>query len=127
MTTDPKLPEPSAPVAPLAPQTEEAPPSTSVALFNQLQATIVQFWQNLAGSDGKATMPLIVIAITTVPIVILLSSVLDFLDELPLVPELLELVGLIYVGWFIYRHLLFAQSRQELLKNFDTYKQKIFG
>ena len=43
----------------------------------------------------------------------------------PLVPKLLELVGLGYTAWFVYRYLLFKSSREELLADIEELKKKI--
>ncbi|KAG0455043.1 hypothetical protein HPP92_024335 [Vanilla planifolia] len=42
-------------------------------------------------------------------------------------PKLLELVGLGYTGWFVYRYLLFKSSRKELAEDFEALKKKIAG
>jgi hypothetical protein len=49
------------------------------------------------------------------------------LDSVPLLPGLLELVGLGYSGWFVYRYLLFQENRKELANNFDALKKRITG
>ena len=42
-------------------------------------------------------------------------------------PKLLELVGLTYTGWFVYRYLLFKESREELVEEVNQIKAKITG
>ncbi|CAO2175321.1 unnamed protein product [Urochloa humidicola] len=42
-------------------------------------------------------------------------------------PGLLELVGLGYSGWFVYRYLLFQENRKELANNLDALKKRITG
>jgi hypothetical protein len=42
-------------------------------------------------------------------------------------PKLLELIGLVYSSWFIYRYLLFKDSREELIADVDELKSKIVG
>ncbi|RLN04732.1 protein CURVATURE THYLAKOID 1A, chloroplastic-like [Panicum miliaceum] len=49
------------------------------------------------------------------------------LDSVPLLPGLLELVGLGYSGWFVYRYLLFQENRKELANNLDALKKRITG
>ncbi|GER52421.1 thylakoid membrane phosphoprotein 14 kDa [Striga asiatica] len=36
------------------------------------------------------------------------------IDKLPIVPSVLELVGILFSSWFTYRYLLFKPDRQEL-------------
>ncbi|KAM7277397.1 hypothetical protein ACFE04_019263 [Oxalis oulophora] len=57
-----------------------------------------------------------------------LSTVLiGAVNSVPLLPKILELVGLGYTGWFVYRYLLFKQSRKELATDIEALKKKIAG
>ncbi|OWM75581.1 protein CURVATURE THYLAKOID 1A, chloroplastic-like [Punica granatum] len=57
-----------------------------------------------------------------------LSSVfVDAINSVPLVPTLMELVGLGFTGWFIYRYLLFKSTRKELASEIEALKSKITG
>ncbi|CAL1398682.1 unnamed protein product [Linum trigynum] len=57
-----------------------------------------------------------------------LSSILvGAINSVPLLPKIMELVGLGYTGWFVYRYLLFKQSRKELATDIETLKKKIAG
>ncbi|CAD6245113.1 unnamed protein product [Miscanthus lutarioriparius] len=49
------------------------------------------------------------------------------LDSVPLLPGLLELVGLSYSAWFVYRYLLFQENRKELAELIDDIKRRIIG
>ncbi|CAO2169166.1 unnamed protein product [Urochloa humidicola] len=49
------------------------------------------------------------------------------LDSVPLLPGLLELVGLGYSGWFVYRYLLFQENRKELANSLNALKKRITG
>lgn len=55
------------------------------------------------------------------------STIVSAVNSVPLVPKLLELVGLGYTSWFVYRYLLFKSSRQELIQDVDELKKKITG
>ncbi|GBG68861.1 hypothetical protein CBR_g3554 [Chara braunii] len=55
------------------------------------------------------------------------STIVSALNSLPLLPKVLELVGLGYTSWFVYRYLLFKQSREELSELIDELKAKITG
>eukprot|EP00882_Tetradesmus_deserticola_P001396 GHRQ01001512.1.p2 GENE.GHRQ01001512.1~~GHRQ01001512.1.p2 ORF type:complete len:122 (+),score=35.24 GHRQ01001512.1:225-590(+) len=55
------------------------------------------------------------------------GTLVSALNSIPLLPKLLELVGLGYTSWFIYRYLLFKSSREELVKDVDELKKKITG
>jgi len=55
------------------------------------------------------------------------STLVNALNGVPLLPKLMELVGLGYTSWFVYRYLLFKSSREELVKDVDELKKKITG
>ncbi|KAJ8534814.1 hypothetical protein K7X08_016542 [Anisodus acutangulus] len=55
------------------------------------------------------------------------SIVVDAINSVPLLPKVLELVGLGYTGWFVYRYLLFKSSRKELAEDVEELKKKIAG
>ncbi|KAK1420227.1 hypothetical protein QVD17_21653 [Tagetes erecta] len=57
-----------------------------------------------------------------------LSSILiGAVNSVPLLPKVMELVGLGYSGWFVYRYLLFKSSRKELATDIESIKKKIAG
>ncbi|WP_019499153.1 CAAD domain-containing protein [Pseudanabaena sp. PCC 6802] len=68
-----------------------------------------------------------VIVLASIPLVILATKVLNFIDSLPLLEPVLKLVGLGYTIWFVYRYLIFAKSRQELVDSVKGFKSKILG
>jgi hypothetical protein len=70
------------------------------------------------------TVGVVVLAFLSVAIA---DGILDVVNALPLVAPLLELVGLGYTGWFIWRYLLYAEKRQELGQNYQTLKDRITG
>lgn len=70
------------------------------------------------------TVGLIITAGITVYIIL---SVLDAIDNIPLLSSILELVGLGYSAWFITRYLLKASTRQELFSEFNSLKQQVLG
>ncbi|XP_041998741.1 protein CURVATURE THYLAKOID 1A, chloroplastic-like [Salvia splendens] len=57
----------------------------------------------------------------------LASVVVGAVNSVPLLPKILELVGLGYTGWFVYRYLLFKSSRKELVEDIEEVKKKITG
>ncbi|XP_021760373.1 protein CURVATURE THYLAKOID 1A, chloroplastic-like [Chenopodium quinoa] len=57
-----------------------------------------------------------------------ISSILvGAINSVPLLPKIMELVGLGYSGWFVYRYLLFKSSRKELAEDIESLKKKIAG
>jgi hypothetical protein len=70
------------------------------------------------------TVGIIALALVSVAIA---DGVLDVINALPLVAPLLELVGLGYTGWFIWRYLLYAEKRKELGQDYQTLKNRVTG
>ncbi|MCW6052512.1 CAAD domain-containing protein [Microcoleus sp. A2-C5] len=54
-------------------------------------------------------------------------GVLAALNDVPLVAPVFELIGMGYTGWFVYRYLLKASTRQELLTEVDSLKEQVVG
>ncbi|AFZ04726.1 hypothetical protein Osc7112_0084 [Oscillatoria nigro-viridis PCC 7112] len=54
-------------------------------------------------------------------------GVLGALNDVPLVAPIFELIGMGYTGWFVYRYLLKASDRQELLTEIDSLKEQVVG
>mmetsp|Transcript_11021 Transcript_11021/g.17648 ORF Transcript_11021/g.17648 Transcript_11021/m.17648 type:complete len:193 (-) Transcript_11021:153-731(-) len=55
------------------------------------------------------------------------NAVVTTIDNLPLLPGLMKLVGTTYSLWFAYRNLLFETSRKELGEDLDALWKKITG
>ena len=45
----------------------------------------------------------------------------------PQLPKVMELVGLGYSTWFVYRYVLYKENRKELLEQIDALKSKVAG
>ncbi|KGF73422.1 hypothetical protein DO97_20305 [Neosynechococcus sphagnicola sy1] len=57
----------------------------------------------------------------------LLLAVLGALDDIPLVAPTLEVIGIAYSTWFVYRYLLRAYNRQELATQIQELKEQVVG
>lgn len=76
-------------------------------------------WSQL-GKVGKATGILLAVIIAQ----ILIKGVLDTINLLPIVPGLLELLGLVVVGTWGWRNLTTSEKRSELLVKIDQLKKE---
>ncbi|KAF6983202.1 hypothetical protein CFC21_096758 [Triticum aestivum] len=56
-----------------------------------------------------------------------LSAVVSAIDSIPLLPRILEMVGLGYTVWFSSRYLLFKENREELFAKAYDLKMRIVG
>ena len=94
-----------------------------VAAFLQtLPSYVSRFFSENRGPLG--TIGLIVLALVSVKLIL---ALLDAIDDIPLIAPTLELIGIGYTGWFIYRYLLTASSRQELSDQIKTLKDRVVG
>ncbi|KAG9455445.1 hypothetical protein H6P81_008349 [Aristolochia fimbriata] len=55
------------------------------------------------------------------------TGLVSAIDKLPLVPGVLELVGIGYSGWFAYRNLIFKPDRESLIKKITETYNNIIG
>jgi hypothetical protein len=94
-----------------------------VATFLQgLPSYVSRFFADNKGPLG--TIGLIVLAFVSVKLVL---ALLDAIDDIPLIAPTLELIGLGYTGWFVYRYLLTAETRKELSEEVNTIKNQVLG
>ncbi|HIK46662.1 MAG TPA: CAAD domain-containing protein [Leptolyngbyaceae cyanobacterium M65_K2018_010] len=114
--------------------------SAAAALGDEATRQISQIWEKVSGLLGDlpdyvseffkryrrpiVTVGLILAAILAVKIVL---ALLDAVDDIPLLAPALELIGLFYTGWFLYRYLLKASNRQELLDDITAIRDQILG
>ena len=108
------------------PTVEIATPAIS-NISNNMWKQLRQLWDEYFGEGKKSNLTIAIIVITTIPLLIAASALLDFLNKLPLLPSVFELVGFGYSGWFVYRYLLLANTRKELTDAIATWKNKVFG
>jgi hypothetical protein len=113
------------------------PPSSSTqssnAQWQQYGERIAEFLQALPSyvsrffTENKGplgTIGLILAAIVTIKLTL---ALVDAIDDIPLVAPTLELIGLVYTLWFVYRYLLRAANRKELSEEIKTLKDQVFG
>jgi hypothetical protein len=94
-----------------------------VAAFLQgLPGYVTRFFQDNRGPLG--TIGLIVLAVIALRLTL---ALVDAMNDIPLVAPTLELIGIGYTGWFVYRYLLTAASRRELGEEINNLKQQVLG
>ena len=118
----------------------ESSESAADALGSETSRQVQQVWEKVSGLLGDlpdyvseffkryrrpiVTVGLIIAAIIAVKLVLaLLAAINDF----PLLAPTFELIGLIYSGWFLYRYLLKASNRQELLSDITAIRDQVLG
>ncbi|KAM7276640.1 hypothetical protein ACFE04_018506 [Oxalis oulophora] len=101
--------------------TGEAPTEVATTELPEFVKTLQETWDKV--EDKYAVSSLGVAAV-----VALWGStgLISAIDRLPLVPGVLEVVGLGYTGWFAYKNLIFKPDREALIQKVkDTYKEII--
>ncbi len=94
---------------------------------NDLWKQVTQLWEEYFGEGKKDNLTLAIIISATIPLLIATSALVDFLNKLPLLPSVFELVGFGYSAWFVYRYLLLANTRKELIEAIAAWKNKVLG
>ncbi|MCE3214676.1 Protein CURVATURE THYLAKOID 1A, chloroplastic [Datura stramonium] len=89
---------------------------------SELLTDLKEKWDAL---DNKSTV--IIYGGGAIVAVWLSSIVVGAINSVPLLPKIMELVGLGYTGWFVYRYLLFKSNRKELAEDIEQLKKKIAG
>ena len=79
-------------------------------------------WSQL-GKFGKVAGILLAVIIAQ----ILIKGVLDTINLLPIVPGLLELLGLVVVGSWAWKNLTTSEKRSELMSQVDHLKKEYLG
>lgn len=92
------------------------------AFLEALPGYVTRFFAENKGPLGS--IGLILLVVVTVKLTL---ALLDAINDIPLVAPTLELIGLAYTTWFVYRYLLSASNRQELSEEVKTIKEQVLG
>ncbi|XP_027337854.1 protein CURVATURE THYLAKOID 1A, chloroplastic-like [Abrus precatorius] len=103
-------------------QTRASSEETSSVDANELFTDLKQKWDAV---ENKSTV--LLYGGGAIVAVWLSSILVSAINSVPLLPKIMELVGLGYTGWFVYRYLLFKSSRKELATDIESLKKKITG
>jgi glutamyl-tRNA synthetase len=99
----------------------------------QIGQTIVEILSNLPDyvttffseyQKPLITVGLIVVALVSIKVLV---AVLNVFNTIPLVAPILEVVGMAYSLWFVYRYLLKSSTRQELSDQVKSFIEQIAG
>lgn len=94
--------------------------SEIVAKLNQ---TLDQVDWNQMGRIGKATGVILAVIVAQV----LIKGVLDTINLLPVVPGLLELLGLVVVGQWSWQNLTTSEKRSGVIAKLQTLRKEYLG
>lgn len=57
----------------------------------------------------------------------ILDALIKTINEIPLFPSILQLIGLAWLGWFVLGNLLYADDREKLSQTLQSWIQEILG
>jgi hypothetical protein len=119
---------------------ETSEESSASALGDEASRQVKQVWDKVSALLGDlpdyvtefiqryrrpiVTVGLIIAAFIAVKLVL---ALLGAVNDVPLLAPTFELIGLIYSGWFLYRYLLKASNRQELLGDIAAIRDQVLG
>lgn len=107
---------------PIKASSSEDTSTTSSVETEELLANLKEKW------DAVENKPTVLIYGGGALLALWISSIIvAAINSVPLLPKLMELIGLGYTGWFVYRYLLFKSSRKELASDVEELKKKITG
>ena len=115
------------PIAPAAQTIKVNPLASKNTVSSDIWEQVTQLWEEYFGEGKKDNLTLAIIISAAIPLLIATSALLDFLNKLPLLPSVFELVGFGYSAWFVYRYLLLANTRKELIDAIAAWKNKVLG
>ncbi|KAJ4728012.1 Protein CURVATURE THYLAKOID 1B chloroplastic [Melia azedarach] len=105
----------------MAMATGEAPAEVAATELPEFVKTVQEAWDKV--EDKYAVTSL---AVTGAIALWGSTGMISAIDRLPLVPGVLEIVGIGYTGWFAYKNLVFKPDREALVQKIkDTYKDII--
>ncbi len=93
-----------------------------VTILSELPAYVSNFFAEY--QQAIVTVGLILTGAISLKVTV---AALNTLNEIPLVAPTFELIGLGTTGWFVYRYLLKASNRQELLAEIEALKEQVVG
>lgn len=129
-TSETKVPEMNSPTGTIT----KIQPSTQsqeqwLKYGEQLSGFLKQITDNAGTFFNQYKQPFIYLGIGVAALIAVkvVLSILDALNDVPLVAPTFELIGIGYSAWFIYRYLLKASTRNELTSEITTLKSQVVG
>ncbi|CAN6167255.1 unnamed protein product [Urochloa humidicola] len=83
--------------------------------------------RNLLLLDSDKSYSVLVYGTSALVAIWISSIVVSALDSVPLVPQVMEVVGLGFTIWFTSRYLIFKENRDELITRVSSIKNQILG
>ncbi|XVF33075.1 hypothetical protein REPUB_Repub17cG0137000 [Reevesia pubescens] len=105
----------------MAMATGEVPAEVATTELPEFVKTVQEVWEKVEDKYAVSSL-----AVAGVIALWGSTGMILAIDRLPLIPGLLEVVGIGYSGWFAYKNLIFRPDRENLVQKIkDTYKEII--
>ncbi|KFK30403.1 hypothetical protein AALP_AA7G256500 [Arabis alpina] len=95
-------------------------------VFEEEQTQALEFLNDIK-LDSNNTYSVLLYGSGAIVALYLTSVIVGSLESIPLVPKLMEVVGLGYTFWFTTRYLLFKSNREELKTKISEIKRQVLG
>ncbi|KAJ9171592.1 hypothetical protein P3X46_014938 [Hevea brasiliensis] len=102
--------------------TREAPAEVATTELPEIVKTIQEAWDKVEDKYAVSSL-----AVAAVVAVWGSTGMISAIDKLPLIPGLLEIVGIGYSGWFAYKNLIFKPEREALVAKIKATYSEIIG
>jgi hypothetical protein len=89
-------------------------------------AKIYDYIAEFISDNQKVLVNLLLLFLAIIAVRITLA-ILGAINDIPLLAPMLELIGLGYTGWFVYRYLWKESARQDLIQEFEALKTQVMG
>ncbi|XP_017440940.1 protein CURVATURE THYLAKOID 1B, chloroplastic isoform X2 [Vigna angularis] len=100
----------------------EAPAEASSTEVPEIVKTLQETWDKVDDKYAVSSLAL-------VGVIALWGSIglISAIDRLPLIPGILEIVGIGYTGWFVYKNIVFKPDRENLVQKVKETYNEILG
>ncbi|KVI08671.1 hypothetical protein Ccrd_012962 [Cynara cardunculus var. scolymus] len=105
-------------------QQDGLPSSCPCPLLSRVLAQLLLMEPTL---DFEDSFSIALLSVGGIAALWLTASIVGAIDNIPLFPKLMEVVGLGYTIWFSSRYLLFKRNRDELASKIEEIKQQVLG
>jgi len=98
-------------------------------ILDKITSLLADLPEYLTGFFGQYRRPIVTVGLVlgAVIAVRLTLAILQSVNDIPLLAPSFELIGLGYTAWFVYRYLLKASNRSELVEDFNAFKNQVLG
>ncbi|XP_006284525.2 protein CURVATURE THYLAKOID 1D, chloroplastic [Capsella rubella] len=97
------------------------------AVDEQQETQSLEFLNDIKLVDSDKTYSILLYGSGAIVALYLTSAIVTSLESIPLIPKLMEVVGLGYTLWFTTRYLLFKRNRDELKTKVGEIKKQVLG